>query len=365
MRFLREFRDPQAAEVLVRRIRKVADSLGEISFMEVCGTHTMSIYRYGIRRLLPPNIRILSGPGCPVCVTPNAFLDRAIALARLPGVTIATFGDMMRVPGSTSSLEREQACGCDIRVVYSPIDALRIAAQEQHRRLVFLGVGFETTAPALAATLLEARRTEVNNFSILSAAKVIPPAMQALLKDGPLRLSGFLCPGHVSTVIGSRPYEPLVNEHGIPCVIAGFEPLDILYGFLMLLEQVSEHRADVEIAYRRAVRPEGNPKAKRVLKEVFIECDAQWRGIGRIEGSGLALSSTLEAHDAFLIEVEVEPTYEVPGCICGLVLSGQRTPFECDLFAKECTPETPQGACMVSAEGTCAAAYCYGRIEEE
>jgi len=325
----------------------------------------MSIYRYGIRRLLPPNIRILSGPGCPVCVTPNAFLDRAIALARLPGVTIATFGDMMRVPGSTSSLEREHARGCDIRVVYSPIDALRIAAQEQPRHLVFLGVGFETTAPALAATLLEAKRTEVKNFSILSAAKVIPPAMEALLKDGPLRLNGFLCPGHVSTIIGSQPYEPLVNEHGIPCVIAGFEPLDILYGILMLLEQVSEHRAEVEIAYRRAVQPEGNPEAKRILKEAFIESDAQWRGIGRIEGSGLALPDALEAHDAFLIEVKVEPTHEVPGCICGLVLSGQRTPFECDLFAKECTPETPQGACMVSSEGTCAATYRYGRIEEE
>ena len=365
MRFLREFRDPQAAEALMRRIRKVADSLGDISFMEVCGTHTMSIYRYGIRHLLPPNIRILSGPGCPVCVTPNAFLDRSIALARLPDITIATFGDMMRVPGSTSSLERERARGCDIRVVYSPIDALRIAAQEQHRRLVFLGVGFETTAPGLAATLLDAQRTEVKNFSVLSAAKVIPPAMQALLKDGPLQLSGFLCPGHVSTVIGSRPYEPLVNEHGIPCVIAGFEPLDILYGILLLLEQVSEHRAEVEIAYRRAVRPEGNPKAKSVLEEVFIECDAQWRGIGRIEGSGLALPSTLEAHDAFFIDVKVEPTREVPGCICGLVLSGQRTPLECGLFAKECTPETPQGACMVSTEGTCAAAYQYGWIEGE
>lgn len=364
MKYLSEFRDPDLARGLVNRIEQLAASQTSITLMEICGTHTMAIYRHGIRRLLPPNVRMLSGPGCPVCVTPNVFLDRAIALSRVPDVTITTFGDMMRVPGSSSSLRAERATGADVRVVYSTLDALRIAREEPGRRVVFLGVGFETTAPTVGAALLEARRDGITNFLVLAAPKQVMPAMKALVAAPDLHLDGFLCPGHVSVVIGSAPYEPLAKSHGIPCVVAGFEPLDVLQGIAMLLAQVRDHRAEVEVAYRRVVQRDGNPAARAVLRQAFVDSDAEWRGLGTIPMSGFALHPDLAAHDASTIEVKVEPTRTNPACACGEVLRGALTPFECPLFGEPCTPDTPEGACMVSTEGTCAAAYRYGRDEE-
>lgn len=361
MKFLDEFRAPDAAQGMIERIHRLAARCDDVTFMEVCGTHTMSIYRHGIRQLLPPNVRMLSGPGCPVCVTPNAFLDRAIALARLQHFVVATFGDMMRVPGSSSSLREEKAWGCDVRVVYSTLEALTIARENPTRQVVFLGVGFETTAPTIGAAILEASATRVRNFSVLSAAKLIPPAMAALVADPALRVHGFLCPGHVSVVIGSEPYDFLARDHGMPCVIAGFEALDILQGIVMLLQQVVEQRAEVEIAYRRVVSPGGNPAARRILDDVFEASDSTWRGLGVLARSGLRIKPELRDHDAARFEVDVEPTREHPGCACGDVLRGIKTPFDCKLFGKVCTPDDPVGACMVSSEGTCAAAWRYGR----
>jgi hydrogenase expression/formation protein HypD len=365
VKYVTEFRDPVVARGLIRRIVDLSTCRDQFTLMEVCGTHTMAIHRHGIRRLLPRHVRMLSGPGCPVCVTPNDFLDRAIALARLPDVIVATFGDMMRVPGSSSSLRVERARGADVRVVYSTLDALQIARDEPSRRVVFLGVGFETTAPTVAAALLEAHRTGLSNFLVLAAPKLVIPAMLALVASPELTLDGFLCPGHVSLVIGSEPYGPLASEHGLPCVIAGFEPLDILQGIAMLVEQIATGRADVEIAYPRGVRAEGNPTAREVLRRAFVVCDANWRGIGRIPGSGLAVHPDLAAHDAAAIPVEVEPTRENPACACGRILSGVMSPFDCPLFGDPCTPDTPEGACMVSTEGTCAAAFRYGRDDDE
>jgi hydrogenase expression/formation protein HypD len=364
VKFVTEFRDPKAARGMVARLRALAAKCGEVTFMEVCGTHTMAIYRHGIRQLLPENVRMLSGPGCPVCVTPNAYLDRAIALARLPGFVVTTFGDMMRVPGSTSSLHREHARGADIRVVYSTLDALAVARREPDKQVVFLGVGFETTAPTIAAVLLEAQAGGIRNFTVLSAAKVIPPAMAALVADPALQVTGFLCPGHVSVVLGTEPYEPLAREHGLPCVVTGFEALDVLQGVIMLLEQVVAGRAEVQIAYRRAVTSGGNPVARAILDRAFVTADSAWRGLGVLPGSGLALRPALREHDAFRFDVDVEPTRENPGCACGEVLRGVKTPWECKLFGGVCIPDNPQGACMVSSEGTCAAAYRYGRYEE-
>ena len=364
MKFVSEFRDPKAARGMVERLRALASECGEVTFMEVCGTHTMSIYRHGLRQLFPKNVHMLSGPGCPVCVTPNGYLDRAIALARLPGFVITTFGDMMRVPGSTSSLHREQALGADIRVVYSALDALALARREADKQVVFLGVGFETTAPTIAATVLEAQAGGVRNFSVLSAAKVIPPALMALVADDALQINGFLCPGHVSIVLGTEPYEPLARDYGLACVVAGFEALDVLQGVIMLLEQVVAGRAQVQIAYRRAVTAGGNAVARAILDRAFVTADCAWRGLGVLPGSGLALRPALREHDALRFEVDVEPTRENPACACGDVLRGVKTPWDCRLFGTVCTPDDPHGACMVSSEGTCAAAYRYGRHEE-
>ncbi len=363
MKFVDEFRMPDAAQGMVERIHRLAARCGEVTFMEVCGTHTMAIYRHGIRQLLPPNVRMLSGPGCPVCVTPNVYLDRAIALARSENFILTTFGDMMRVPGSSSSLGEEKAWGCDIRVVYSTLDAMAVARENPGKEVVFLGVGFETTAPTVAAAVLEARATGLRNFSVLSAAKIIPPAMAALVADPALRLDGFLCPGHVSVVIGTEPYEFLARDHGLPCVVAGFEALDVLQSVVMLLQQVVEHRAEVEIAYRRVVAPKGNPAARKILDDAFEVTDSVWRGLGVLPRSGLKLKPELRSHDAYRFEVDVEPTREHPGCACGEVLRGIKTPFDCKLFGKVCTPDEPVGACMVSSEGTCAAAWRYGRTD--
>lgn len=360
MKFLDEYRRPETVASFIAEVTRL---LGDdpVTLMEVCGTHTVAIFRSGVAKLLPPNVRLLSGPGCPVCVTPNAYIDRAIALARRPDVTVTTFGDMFRVPGSTSSLEKERASGADVRMLYSAADSLAIAAKDPGRKVVFLGVGFETTTPGVAATVMEARRQGLKNFFLLCGHKTVPGALRALASDPALGVDGFILPGHVSTVIGSGPYGFLASELRVPCAITGFEPLDVVQGVLLLAAQLAEDRAEVEIQYRRCVRPEGNPKAIAMMAEVFRPCDSTWRGIGPIPGSGLELAAAYADFDARRIPVEVEPERENKGCMCGEVLKGLKSPKDCPLFGKACTPEEPVGACMVSSEGTCAAHHRYGR----
>ena len=359
MRYVTEFRDGAVAARLVERIQALSPV--KANLMEVCGTHTMAIARTGIKGLLPEGVSLVSGPGCPVCVTPTRTVDEAIELARTDGVILTTFGDMIRVPGTSSSLQHEKAAGRDIRVVYSTLDALRIAEENPDKTIVFLAVGFETTSPSIACSLQLAEKKELDNFLILPAHKVVPPAMEALVSCEELSLDGFICPGHVSTIIGSRPYEFLARDHGIPCVITGFEPLDVLQGIYMLLKQVSDGRAEVEIQYTRSVRPEGNELAQKRLYEVFEVGDSTWRGIGTIPGSGLDLREEFKGYDATKrFDLHIPESKDPPGCRCGDVLRGIMSPSECGLFGKTCTPEHPVGPCMVSSEGSCAAAIEYG-----
>jgi hydrogenase expression/formation protein HypD len=362
MKYDREFRNPEVARALLAAISElVKDTLRPLTFMEVCGTHTMAIYQHGIRSLLPKPIRLISGPGCPVCVTPVDFVDHAVALARRPQTIIATFGDMVRVPGSSSSLQNEKARGADIRIVYSPLDAVTLAQKHPQQELVFLSVGFETTTPTIAGSILEAQRRGVTNFSALTANKTMPTPMAALTADPELQVDGYLCPAHVSTVIGADGYSPLAEQHGVPCVITGFEPLDVLQGVLMLTRQALAGEAKVENQYSRFVRPEGNRKAQQILTRVFEPCAASWRGIGVIPGSGLKIRAEFAAFDAALkLPVTVEGPREPPDCRCGDILKGKLAPNDCPLFRTACTPENPVGACMVSSEGTCAAEYMYG-----
>ena len=363
MRFIDEFRNSAVAHGLAVRIRE--KQVRPVNLMEVCGTHTVAIFKHGIRQFLPEKVSLLSGPGCPVCVTPNADIDKAIALAQNGGVILTTFGDMMTVPGSYSSLHQANAAGADIRVVYSVLDALRIAQDNPHRSVVFLGVGFETTAPTTASAILEAERLGIENFFFLSVHKLIPPAMRALLDSDGVRIDGFICPGHVSTIIGSHPYEFIAKEYGIPCVIAGFEPLDILQAIDMLLVQVTTQEARVDIQYRRAVRKEGNPLALRYMDKVFEVTKSTWRGIGPIPGSGLRLRQGYERFDAeSAFQIVTRPPREAKGCRCGEILRGVCIPSDCRLFAKACTPEHPVGPCMVSTEGTCSAWYLYGQEDK-
>ena len=363
MNHMDEYRDRRIVLGLAARIGADAGRLAQpVTFMEVCGTHTMSIHQHGLRQLLPPQVRLISGPGCPVCVTPNGYIDRAVACCRLPGTIVATFGDMVRVPGSTSSLMEERARGADLRIVYSPLDAVAMAARNPDRKVVFLGVGFETTAPAVAGSILTASAKALSNYHVLSAHKTIPIPMQVLSADPELAIDGYLCPAHVSAIIGADAYRFLAEEQGVPCVVTGFEPADVMMGVEMLVRQVVEGRSAVEIEYNRVVKREGNRKALEVMAEVFAPCDAEWRGIGLIPGSGLAIREVYAAFDAEkVLSLDVEELREHPGCRCGDILTGKAAPEDCPLFGGACTPEEPAGACMVSSEGTCAAAYKYGR----
>lgn len=363
MKFQDEFRDKKLVQIMADNIRRMSGRLAApVNLMEVCGTHTMSIYQYGIRSLLPRNVRLVSGPGCPVCVTPIGYLDKALLCAADPGNIVATFGDMLRVPGSHSSLMEERAKGADIRIVYSALDAVALARNNPDRRIIFLGVGFETTAPTIAASILEAARLKLDNYCVLAAHKTMPAAMEILTADPELNLRGYLCPAHVSTVIGGKAYQPLAEKHRIPCVVTGFEPADVMQGIEMLLAQILAGESRVEIQYSRAVSWEGNPKAQRILELVFEPCDAIWRGLGNLPGSGLAIRPELAAFDAEkVLQLATVDSGENPGCRCGEVLKGKLSPSDCPLFDTACTPETPVGACMVSSEGTCAAAYKYGR----
>jgi hydrogenase expression/formation protein HypD len=363
MNFQDEFRDRELVRNMAGNIRRMAGRLArQVNFMEVCGTHTMSIYRYGIRSLLPDNVRLISGPGCPVCVTPVEYVDRAVACAADPRTIVATFGDMLRVPGSRSSLLEERATGADVRIVYSPRDAVALAGANPDRRVVFLGVGFETTTPAIAASILEASRLGLVNYCVLASHKTIPLPMEILSADPELALSGYLCPAHVSTIIGGNAYLPLAEKFRIPCVVTGFEPADVMQGIEMLLAQILSGESRVEIQYRRAVSWEGNPRARAVTGQVFEPCDAAWRGLGVLPGTGLAIREEFAPFDAGkVMEIDVPEGRENPACRCGEVLKGKLSPFACPLFATACTPESPVGACMVSSEGTCAAAFKYGR----
>ena len=359
MKFIDEYQNSALARRLAHRIAN--RSTKTIRLMEFCGGHTHAIMRYGIRQLVPKTVEMRSGPGCPVCVTATADLDKAIALAQLPKVIITTFGDMIRVPGSYSSLQQAKAEGADIRIVYSAIDAIETADANPEKSVIFIGIGFETTAPTIAASILKAQQRKIENFYVLSLHKLTPPVMKALLDLGEVKLDGIIGPGHVSVIIGSYPYEFIPNSYGVACVISGFEPLDILLCIDKLVEQVENGQPKVEIAYPRGVKPEGNSKALHLMEEVFEIGGADWRGIGTIPQSGLKIRREYERFDADRVfSVSLKPVREPKGCRCGDVIRGAAIPPECKLFRKVCTPERPVGPCMVSSEGACAAYYQYG-----
>ena len=367
MRFVDEYRDAELGQALAGEILATVEPGRHYKVMEVCGGHTHSIYKYGIDDLLPANVELVHGPGCPVCVIPMGRVDDGIALAHQPGVIFTCFGDMMRIPGSDGSLLDAKAEGADIRMVYSPLDALRIAKKNPHRDVVFFAIGFETTAPSTALTLMRAKAEGVANFFCMSSHVTIVPPLRALLDSPDLRLDGFIGPGHVSTVVGARPFEFIPADYGKPVVVAGFEPLDVLQAIQMILVQLSEGRCEVENQYKRVVPYEGNLRALEVLAEVFeLRPHFEWRGLGFISQSALALSEAYADFDA-------ERRWSVPGvrvadpkaCQCGEVLKGVIKPFECKVFGSACTPERPIGTCMVSAEGACAAYYNYGRFARE
>ncbi len=359
MKYIDEFRNKEIVARLLEQIR--SESKKAVSFMEVCGGHTMSIQKFGIPSLLPETVRLISGPGCPVCVSDRKYIDQAIAYSRLEDVIITTYGDLIRVPGSTSSLDEEKAKGADIRIVYSVLDALEIARKNRTRKVIFLGIGFETTAPSSAAGVVKAQMAGIRNFYLFSSHKIMPPAMEALIDEG-VQLNGYIAPGHVSTITGTGIYENIPAKYGLGCVISGFEPVDLLTAILMLVRQVETNSPRVEIAYTRVVKPEGNIRARQMLEEVFELRDDWWRGLGVLPKSGLGVREQYAAYDAERqVPVEVEPTREDKGCICGEILKGVKNPKDCKLFAKACTPNNPVGACMVSHEGACHAYYRYNR----
>ena len=358
LKHLSEYQNKNVCQTLVKRIEDTVQK--PIRIMEVCGTHTMSISRNGIRGLMPETVALISGPGCPVCVTSQGEIDRFICLAKQKVVTIATFGDLMRVPGSESSLIQERASGADIRIIYSTLDALEIARSHPNREIVFLGVGFETTAPTIAAVVLEAVKQDVRNFSVISAHKLIPPALKALMENNAVRIDGFICPGHVSVITGAKAYVPLAETYRIPCVVAGFEPADVLQAIYMLAKQIESQMVAVEIAYQRGVSFEGNANAQQVMHRVFETCDAQWRGLGCIAESGLKFRAEYGRFDGEKkFGMPVASASEPRGCSCGDILMGIKSPPQCTLYARTCTPAHPVGPCMVSTEGTCAAYYKY------
>lgn len=364
MKFMDEYRQRDVARRLADEIARLTDR--PLKLMEVCGGHTHTIFKYGIEDLLPPNVQMIHGPGCPVCVIPLGRVDDSISIALEPGVIFTTFGDMMRVPGSSTNLLDAKAAGADVRMVYSPLDALKIAKKHPDRRVVFLALGFETTAPSTALTLQQAAKDRVDNFSVFCNHITIVPALKAILDSPDLKIDGFVGPGHVSTVIGTRPYDFVAREYGKPLVVAGFEPLDILQSVYMIVRQIVERRAEVENQYGRVVLRDGNRRAMEAMFEVFEPREFfEWRGLGSIARSGMRLRASYAAWDA-------ERLFSVPGlriadpkaCQCGEILKGVKKPWECKVFGTACTPETPIGSCMVSSEGACAAYYNFGRLSK-
>jgi hydrogenase expression/formation protein HypD len=363
MKYIDEYRDGEAAAKLAAAIARAVTR--PWTLMEVCGGQTHTIVKYGIDRLLPPEVELVHGPGCPVCVTPLEMIDRAHAIASRPGVTFCSFGDMLRVPGSRGDLLQLKSRGADVRVVYSPLDAVNLAAARPDRKVVFFAIGFETTAPPNAMAVWMARKRRLTNFSVLVSHVLVPPAITAILQAPGNRVRGFLGPGHVCTVMGTGEYEPIARRFGVPVVVTGFEPLDLLEGVLRAVRQLEAGRAEVENQYARCVRPEGNPASRRLVEDVFEVCDRKWRGVGLIPSSGFRLRPEYGDHDAErLFEVTDIATCESSLCISGQVLRGLKKPHDCPAFGKECTPQTPLGATMVSAEGACAAYYACGRHQE-
>jgi len=359
MKYIDEYRNKDIVLALANEIKKI--STKPVKLMEVCGGHTMSIQKFGLPYLLPDTVKLISGPGCPVCVTSRNFIDKAVAYSRREDVIITTYGDLIRVPGSTSSLDQEKAKGADVRIVYSILDALMIAKKNRRKKVVFLGIGFETTAPSSAAGLVKAQMAGLTNFYLFSAHKVMPPAMETLIDEG-VEIDGYIGPGHVSTITGDGIYQNIPKKFGMGVVISGFEPVDLMQSILMLVKQIENNDPKVEIQYTRIVKPEGNIKAQQMLDEVFEYGDDWWRGLGVLKNSGLKIREKYAMHDSEkMIEVEVEPTIEPKGCICGEILKGVKSPKDCKLFATVCTPSNPVGACMVSNEGSCAAQYLYNR----
>ncbi|MCB2298788.1 hydrogenase formation protein HypD [Clostridium tagluense] len=360
MKFVDEFRNNDYSKKLVEKLNNISSE--KINIMEVCGTHTMATFRYGIRDILPSNINLISGPGCPVCVTPQSYIDTALTLSQKKDVIIATFGDMMKVPGEKGSLIKKKAEGADVRIVYSTMDCLMMASRNPFKKIVFLSVGFETTAPMTAVTAIEAKKDNISNLFFLTAHKVVPPVMEALVQEKELKIDGFLLPGHVCAIIGTKPYEFLSVDYNIPGVVTGFEPLDILQGLNTLVRLISKRDYRIKNEYKRIVKTEGNPYALEYLNKAFNIVDSSWRGIGRIPKSGLEFNGEYENFDALKhFKINYKDYDGSPGCKCGEILKGKIKPIDCPLFKKLCTPENPVGSCMVSSEGTCAAYYRYNK----
>jgi hydrogenase expression/formation protein HypD len=357
MQYVDEYRKKDLILSVAEKLRIISKK--EIVLMEVCGGHTMAIHRFGLTSLIPSNIRLISGPGCPVCVSSQHFIDKAMAYSKIQGIIITTYGDLIRVPGSTTSLEKERAAGSDIRIVYSVLESLEIAKENINKNVIFLGIGFETTAPATAAAIVEAKKEKITNFFVLSAHKVMPPVMKALVEEG-VRINGFIAPGHVTAITGTDIYNDLASLYGLGVVVAGFEPADLMQAILMLAIQLESGTPKVEVQYQRVVQNKGNIIAQKLLNEVFVHGDDRWRGLGIIPNSGLRINEDYSSFDAEKhFFVNVSESKEPKGCICGQILRGLKTPADCSLFAKKCTPADPVGACMVSGEGTCATYYKY------
>ncbi|HEY9824943.1 MAG TPA: hydrogenase formation protein HypD [Stenomitos sp.] len=369
MKYVDEFRDPQKVQGILREIQRLSAQLPVTSdrplkIMEVCGGHTHAIFKYGIETLLPPSIELIHGPGCPVCIMPKGRLDDAITLAQQPEVIFATFGDAMRVPGAQQNLLQAKAKGADIRMVYSPLDALDIARTHRDRQVVFFAIGFETTAPSTALTVLQAEAEEIQNFSLFCNHVLVVPALEALLSNPDLQLDGFIGPGHVSMAIGTEPYQVITQQYHKPIVVSGFEPLDLLQSIGMLLQQLVEGRCEVENQYARFVQRQGNAVALDAMNRVFqVRDQFEWRGLGKIPHSGLQMRPEYAAFDAEVkFTLPHRRVADHKACACGEILKGVKKPWECKVFGTGCTPENPLGACMVSSEGACAAYYKYGRV---
>jgi hydrogenase expression/formation protein HypD len=357
MKYSDEYRKKELILSVSEKLKTISKK--EIVLMEVCGGHTMAIHRFGLASLLPPTIRLISGPGCPVCVSSQHFIDTAMAYSKIPNVIITTYGDLIRVPGSSTSLEKERSNGSDIRIIYSVLEALEIAKKNPDKKIVFLGIGFETTAPLTAAAIIQAQKEKLTNFFVLSAHKIMPPVMKTLVEEG-VKIDGFIAPGHVSAITGTAIYNDLAAVYGLGVVVSGFEPVDMMQAVLMLAMQLESGKPKVEVQYQRVVHLEGNKIAQQALEKVFELRDDEWRGLGMIPKSGLKIRDYLSAFDAEnQFEIEVQGSTEPRGCICGQILRGLKTPVDCGLFAKKCTPSNPVGACMVSGEGTCATYYKY------
>jgi len=360
MKYLDEYRDIKLAKPLVEELQNSVTR--PLRIMEVCGSHTMAIFRNGIRTILPEGMELISGPGCPVCVTSASHMDAFISIADRPGVRIAIFGDLFRVPGSYGSLANASSRGAKIDIVYSPMDGLEIAQNNPNELVIFLGVGFETTTPGIAATILAAKNQNIKNFAIFSTQKTMPAPMHDLLSDPALKIDGLLCPGHVSSIIGAGAWEPLVAEFGLACVVGGFETADLLKSLTLLARQVGKKKPKVENLYPRAVSWEGNLRAKKMVEEIFEPADMEWRGLGILPNSGLKIRDKYADFDAeSRLDIDLIETPEPKGCKCGEILKGMNTPKECALFDTVCSPGNPIGPCMVSSEGTCAAYHKYGR----